>query len=122
MRYIAIFLLLLSSSVLGAPFVITNLIPNTGPNSTCNWFMDTVPGVAVPIVIAMTPPVGNFCQLDLGPLGLIVGPHSITVSAFNPPDPLWGGGGPSPKSAPLAFTKPASSAPPPAPDGLRLTP
>lgn len=122
MRYVAIFLLLLSSSVLGAPFVITNLIPNTGLNSTCNWFMDTVPGITVPIAIAMTPPTGNFCQLDLGPLGLLVGPHSLTVSVTNPPDPLWGGGGTSSKSLPLAFTKPTLLGPPSVADGLRLTP
>src|ERR1044072_9001772 len=85
----------------GTPFAITDPIPNAIPGASCTWLMDAVPGVTVPTVVATAPLVGLVCQpLDLQTLA--VGAHSLVVFATNPPDPLWGGGGPGPKASPLA--------------------
>jgi len=113
---------MLSISVLawGSPWLTADPVPNTTPSSTCTMFMDAVPGVTAPIALATAPIVGNVPLFDVA--FVAVGAHSATVLCTNPPDPLWGGGGPSPKSLPLAFQRPASSVPPGVPTGLRLTP
>lgn len=116
MRKLLSVLLFLSLPAWGAPFLITN--PVTG--TSCTLYMDAVPGVTVPVVVAVAPAIGNMCQFDLA--ALAVGAHNAAVTTTSPPDPVWGGGGESVKSAPLAFTRPPSSGLPPAPTGLRLTP
>jgi len=109
-------LMIASSLAWGAPFLITN--PVTG--TTCTLYMDAVPGVTAPVVVASAPAVGNMCQFDL--VALAVGAHSATATTTALPDPVWGGGGESVKSSPLPFTRPALSGLPAAPNGLRLIP
>src|SRR6267154_2408750 len=100
-------MMLISSLVSGAPFLITN--PVTG--TTCTMYMDAAPGVTVPVVIATVPAVGSMCQFDLATLA--AGSHSVTVTTTSQPDPVWGGGGESVKSSPLALTRPPLSGLPP---------
>lgn len=109
-------LLLVSLPAWGAPFLITNPVAGT----TCTLYMDAVPGVTVPVVVATAPAIGNMCQFDLALLA--AGSHSAAVTTTTQPDPVWGGGGESVKSSPLAFVRPPLSGLPPAPSGLRLTP
>lgn len=116
MKWFALALLMFASLARAAPFLITN--PVTG--TTCTLYMDAVPGVTVPVVVASAPAVGNMCQFDLA--ALAVGSHSATVTTTALPDPVWGGGGESVKSVPLAFVRPPLSGLPAAPTGLRLTP
>jgi len=105
-----------SASSWATPFLVTN--PVTG--TACTMYMDTVPGVTAPVVVATAPAVGNICQFDLA--SVAVGSHSVTVTTTSPADPVWGGGGESPKSAALPFVRPSLSGLPPAPSGLHLTP
>jgi len=116
MKWFALALVMLASLARGAPFLITN--PVTG--TLCTLYMDAVPGVTVPVVVASAPATGNMCQFDLA--ALAVGSHNAAVTTTAAPDPVWGGGGESVKSLPLAFVRPPLSGLPPAPSGLRLTP
>lgn len=113
-------LLFVSTTVLSAPWLTGDPVPNLASNGTCTLFMDAVPGVTTPVALATAPAVGNVPLFDMATVA--VGSHSCTVACTNPPDPLWGGGGAGPKSVPLAFVRPASSVVPGAPPGLRLVP
>jgi len=114
--FASIVLMCMSPLAWGTPFLITN--PVTG--TVCTMYMDAVPGVTVPVAVATAPAVGNICQFDLATLA--AGAHSVTATTTTLPDPIWGGGGESVKSLPLAFVRPPLSGLPPAPSGLRLTP
>lgn len=114
--FVNLALLFITAPALAAPFLITN--PVTG--TTCTMYMDALPGVTVPVVMATAPAVGNMCQFDLATLA--AGTHSVTVTTTSQPDPVWGGGGESVKSSPLALVRPPLSGLPPAPGGLRVTP
>jgi len=120
MRWFALGLLLLASLTRAAPFLTADPVPNLAVNGNCTMFLDAVPGVTTPVALATAPAVGNVPLFDMATTA--VGAHSATVLCTNIPDPLWGGGGPSPKSLPLAFQRPASSVPPSTPTGLRLIP
>ena len=115
MKKLFALLVFVSLPALGAPFLVTN--PVTG--TVCTMYMDAVPGVTVPVVVATAPAIGNMCQFDLALLA--AGAHSVTVTTTTLPDPIWGGGGESVKSLPLAFVRPPLSGLPAAPSGLRLT-
>jgi len=116
MKVLALIVLMLTSSLAWAtPFLITNPVAGT----TCTMYMDAVPGVTAPVVIATAPAIGNMCQFDLA--SVAAGSHSVTVTTTSQPDPVWGGGGESVKSSPLLFARPPTSGLPAAPNGLRLT-
>jgi hypothetical protein len=112
--FVSLVLMLISSLSIAAPFVQSD--PTTDARvDTCTAYMDAVPGVTVPVVLATLPLVGKACKFDIA--SVTVGAHSITMTFRNSLDTtVWGE---SAKSLPLAFTRPAVL---PVPSGLLLVP
>jgi hypothetical protein len=111
--FVSVVLMLTSSLVWGAPFVISD--PLTSGVTQCGVFLDSIPKVTIPVTAVTVPTVGNICRFDIGTV--TSGPHSITMTAIAV-DPVFGSQE-SPQSVPLAFTKPAV---PTVPSNLKLTP
>lgn len=100
--------LLISNSVVAAPFLVCDPYPATGQQPV--EFVVTVSGIANSIISpAVDAPGGKALHLDLGPLNL-TGSRTVTAKARN----LWGE---SADSAPLAF----SAGTPVTPGGLGLS-
>jgi hypothetical protein len=90
------------------PFFVVDVEPGV---THCGFFLD-----GSLAAVAVNPVVGTTCSYDLA--GVAPGEHTIQADARSV-DPVWG---PivSAKSAPFAFTKPASGGAPPS--GPRIVP
>src|SRR5258706_8277685 len=112
--FVIVALMLASSLAVAAPFVVSD--PLATGVTQCGVFLDAAPKVTVPVTAVTTPVAGNICKVDVGAVS--TGNHTISLTAITVNDPVWGSQE-SPRSLPLAFTRPAV---PTAPTGLILSP
>ena len=110
MRKLMVVLMLMSTSALAAPFVVSDPLD---PRAThCGILMDATAKVVIPVVAEAG---GNICKFDLA--GISNGAHTVKATAIAI-DPIWGSQE-SVESLPLSFVKPGV---PTAPGGLGLQP
>lgn len=110
-RLLALLLLCWVPAAVGAPFVVSDILP--AGVTQCGVFMDAAAKVTIPVT-AVTG--GNICKHDVG--AVTAGSHTVRMTAITINDPIWGSQE-SVQSAPLVFVRPAA---PIAPAGLQLAP